>query len=105
MAQYVDLAAIRNSSDFVDRCTISVANYAKYIMGEATTVSNHVRRWNWAAVAIFNPGGVVSQLGNAIVLDTVFVSLANGTSTSASLTDAQIDGAVQTAINNYVPLN
>ena len=99
MAKYSDLAGWRNSSAFIDRCTIAVASYAKYIINEATSVADHNRRFTWASNAILNPGGVLGQLGSAIVLDPVFTALADGTPDISSITDAQIDSAVQSTIN------
>lgn len=102
MATYADLVNIRNSNDFGNRCAISVANYARFIMGEASTVDNHRDRLKWAALAIDGPSSIVSQYGSAIILDAVFTALPNGTTDSSTLTDAQIDGAVQATLNNFV---
>lgn len=97
MATYSDLASIRGSSTFIDRCTMAVASYAKYIVG-----SNNVpaKKYAWAQNAFMNPSGVFNQLSHEIVLDPTFTALPDGTKIADSINDAGIDGAVQTTINN-----
>jgi hypothetical protein len=97
MATYSDLAGFRNSSAFTDRCTLAIASYAKYILGQTNVPA---RKYAWAQNTFLNPNGVFQQLSNGIVLDPTFTGLANGTADISSITDAQVDSAVQTTINN-----
>lgn len=102
MANYLTLSTIKQSTDFVNRSTMAVANYAHFILGQ--TPSGTAAQWNdklrWAMGAISNPGGIAVQLSAYFVLDATFTALANGTPDSTSITDAQFDTVVQTAINN-----
>lgn len=99
MATYSDLATIRNSSVFLDRCTIAVTKYAQFIIGESASTTDHNRRFNWASHAILSPGSTASQLANAIVLDPTFTELADGTTSIDTITDTQMQSAVEATIN------
>lgn len=102
MANYATLTAIQQSNDFINRSTMAVANYAHFILGQ--TPSGTAAQWNdklrWAMGAIQNPRGIATQLAAYFVLDATFTGLPNGTTDSTTITDAQFDTVVQTAINN-----
>lgn len=102
MANYSTLSAIKQSTDFINRSTMAVANYAHFILGQTPsgTSAQWNQRLNWAKGAISNAGGIATQLAAYFVLDVTFTALANGTTDSSSITDAQFDSVVQTAINN-----
>jgi hypothetical protein len=104
MATYTDLIAIRSSGDFIQRATAAIENYAKYILGStpATPLVNNLVKGNWAKNAAANPDAVFDQLSAYFIQDALIAGLANGTLTTTSLTDANFDSIVQTAINNTV---
>lgn len=61
MATYSDLANYRNSSAFTDRCTLAIASYAKYILGQTNVPA---KKYVWAANSYLNPYGVFQSLAN-----------------------------------------
>jgi len=104
-AKYSDLATLAQSSVFLSRVTGAVSNYAKFIIGEATSVQFHQLRMNkFAAIAIFNPSQFATQILWLCAIDPAF----SGSSASpidpsaAFVNDATLDSVVQTAINNTI---
>lgn len=96
---YKELVSISHGSEFQDRCTIAVSLFARYIINtEAPNVTGNSLRVNWAKSAILNPAGIVGQLRDLVILDPLF---ANATSPLDinTITDAQLQAAVEAAIN------
>lgn len=100
---YTELASMVGSSPFLDRCTIAVVVYARFILGENPNVVNHKGRYSWAVNAIQNPRGVASGLLHAIAFDDVF-KLQNplnfGTTPDSGAGSVQV--AVEATINSTV---
>lgn len=96
MASYGQIATFKNSSDAMDRVTVAVVNYARYILGEDPGTANHTLRSRWAKEAFQNPVGVASGLLMAVATD--------GTIQGAlpTPTDAQIQSATEFAINTIL---
>lgn len=100
---YSDLATMRNSSAFIDRCTFSVVYFARYIINEDPATQNHQRRFDWARQAIQNPQGMVSGLLTAIAADNIFASqdpLDLGTTPDSGA--GSVQAAVEATINSTV---
>lgn len=93
---YSQIAAWKNSSDAIDRVTVAVVTYARYILGEDPGTANHALRVNWAKGAFQNPGGAASGLLAAVATDSNINSLL------ASATDANIQSATEFAINTVL---
>jgi hypothetical protein len=61
MATYTDLANIQASTDFTKRSAVAVANYAKYILNESVSTTDHARRFDWAKQAALGPAAVANR--------------------------------------------
>jgi len=98
-AKYSDLATLVQSSVFQSRVTGAVANYAKYLLGNAGSTLDQI---NWAKQAVYNPGASASQLYWQAALDPAFSSESASPidPSAANVSDAALDTVVQTAINN-----
>ncbi len=99
-ATYKDQADLTKVGLFLDRNAMAVTKYAKAILGEATSVAFHYTRASWARAAIVNPSGAVTQIINAVVQDPVFQT--NSPIDQTTFTDAQVQAAVETAINTTI---
>jgi bacteriorhodopsin len=100
MASYSDLANIQASTDFTKRATMAIASYAHYILGQSQTAPVNLKKLNWAAATAENPSVVLEQIAHYVILDATFTALPAATADSSSLTDAQFDSVIQTAINS-----
>lgn len=92
---YTELVAMVNSSSFIDRCSLCVATYARYILNENPATLNHQRRYSWAVSAIQNPTGVVGGIKYAIAIDPTFT--AQNPLNFATTPDSGV-GSVQAAV-------
>jgi hypothetical protein len=104
-AKYIDLATLVQSNIFQSRVTGAVANYAKFIIGEATTVQFHqLRMTKFAAQAIYNPQLFAAQIYWLCAIDPAFSgqSAVPIDPSAANVNDATLDTVVQTAINNTI---
>jgi hypothetical protein len=76
-----------------------VAKYAEYILGNA---ANQTRdQMAWAASAAQSPGSKASQIVSLCIWDAAVTGLASGTVDASGLTDAQVQGMVESVINTY----
>ncbi len=85
-----DRLVVIQSATMQTRVVAAVANYALYLLGLPGTTSQLA----WAREAIREPVAVGRQVAYHVLDDTNF--LAGG----SDITDAQLKGAVETAINN-----
>ncbi|AMV25433.1 hypothetical protein VT84_13610 [Gemmata sp. SH-PL17] len=85
-----DRIAVIRSTTMQTRCTGAVAKYALYLLGGSPTTPQLA----WAREAIRDPATVGSAVSYHLLDDTNF--LAGG----SDITDAQLQGAVESAINN-----
>jgi hypothetical protein len=90
---FADRMAVRGV--IVSRCTSVVANYALFILGEDPGTANHANRINWARDAIKSAGGFGESVSWHVLNQTPFINNGSG------ITDAELTGAVETAINNH----
>ena len=100
---YTELAQLAGDGAFIDRCSIAVAVYARYILAEDPGVALHNSRAAWAKGAFQNPRSVVGSLATAIALDGVFASqnpLNFGTTPDTGAGSVQV--AVEATINATV---
>lgn len=93
---YTNIAAWKNSPDAIDRVTVAVTTYARYILGEDPATSNHALRASWAKGAFSNPGSIAAGLLNAVSID------GNIRDVLASATDAAIQSATEFAANQVL---
>lgn len=96
-AKYVDLATLVNSSVFQSRLTGAVANFAKFLVGQGTST---LMQANWARSAILSPQSAASDIYWQVAIDPAFSSQSATPLDPLSVTDANLDTVVQTAINN-----
>lgn len=97
MATYSQSATWKNSSDAIDRITCAVLIYARFIIGEASSVALHSVRANWAKGAFQNPGGTASGLLSAVALDPNITA-----NLPTTPTDAVLQAATESAINTIL---
>ena len=95
---YSELASMAASSSFIDRVTMAVVIYARYLLAEAANVADHRRRANWAQTAIQNPRGIVTGLLPAIAADGQFAN--QDPLDLASTTDSALQIAIEATINS-----
>ncbi len=93
---YAQIAGWKNSSDAIDRVTISVVTYARFILGEDPATPNHALRANWAKNAFANAGGVAAGLLHAVAID------GNIRDVLESATDAAVQSATEFAVNQVL---
>jgi hypothetical protein len=101
MANYTDLSTLRKDATFKARVEIAVAKYALYIMDESPATASHKSRFVWASNALLNPGSVGDGLLPSVVLDGN-VSTAFANKLQADITDAQLQSAVEAAVNRFL---
>lgn len=96
-AKYADLATLVQNSVFQSRVTGAVANYAKFLVGQG---SSTLMQANWARAAILSPQGAASEIYWQVAIDPAYSGQATTPIDPNSVTDANLDTVVQTAINN-----
>jgi hypothetical protein len=99
MATYLQLAALKTNADFVARVEIGVAKFAEYKLDENPAAQGHALSVKWAQNALANPASVAAGLLPAVVLDG---NIAAKAATPADLTDAEVQSAVEVAINRVL---
>lgn len=72
MATYADIATFKNSADSIDRISVAVINYARFLLADKTKTLAQVTlaQAQWARGAFQNPGGVASGLLFAVASDS-----------------------------------
>lgn len=101
-ADYSDLAGLVNASAFQDHVAVAVTKFAQFIIGEDPAVALHASRAAWAKTALLSPRTTGGQVAFAVALDPIFVNQAQGSVSVTNVTDAQVQTAVETAINNTI---
>lgn len=99
MATYTELATLRANAAFAARVEIAVAKYATYKMDENPATAGHALAMKWALNAVANPGSVAAGILPAVVLDGSIQAKAG---TPTDILDAEIQGAVEAAINRVL---
>lgn len=85
-----DRLAVIQSDTMQARCAAAVAKYALYLLGNQAAAANQLA---WAREAIRSPAGTGRQVAFHVLDNPDF--LAGG----SDVTDAQLQGAVEAAIN------
>lgn len=86
-----DRIAVINSATMQTRCAAAVAQYALYLLGNVSATTEQLA---WAREAIRDVASVGRQVSFHILDNTDFL---NG---GSDITDAQLQGAAEAAINN-----
>ena len=85
-----DRLVVIQASHVQTRVTAAVAKYALYLLGNVGSTTNQLA---WAREAIRTPAAVGQQVSFHLLDDTNFL---NG---GSDVTDVQLQGAVETAVN------
>lgn len=93
---YTDIATLVNTGTFQDNVNVAAMKFAIFILGEASTVTNHARRANWAQ-SIYSGASVPLSLMRAIAWDPAIQPTA-----PTVPSDATIQSATEAAITNYL---
>jgi hypothetical protein len=100
-ATYTDQANLTKVGAFIDRVTMAVEYYAKYLMGQTTGDSLSLyQKKLWAKPAVTAPLGTVNQIINAVVQDAAFQNQSPIDHTL--VTDAQLQAVVEAIINSTI---
>jgi|SRR5581483_9882275 len=101
-ATYVNLSVLLSDSVFLNRVTMAIVNYAKYILGENASTPFHTARMEWAKQAVLNPQLYTPQLRYLVAVDPQFSNQSTVPIDPNSINDTQMDAVVQTAIDNSI---
>ena|SRR3990167_6079335 len=99
---YQELSQLAAFSGLIDRSSIAILKYGQFIADESADTAFHRSRFNWAMSAITNPRGVADPLLTRIAFDPIFSDQDPWTDAAtglAAVTDAQLQAAVETAVN------
>jgi hypothetical protein len=93
---YEETFALMRDQDFRGRVTVACAKFASYIADEAPSVPAHPTRYKWSMTTLVNPEGATAQVIPTVVWDASVQ--AEGT----AVTDAALQGAVETAVQKLI---
>lgn len=93
---YIESAALMNDPTFISRIKVACLTFAEYIVNEPSTVPAHNTRMRWATSTIQSPDSAASAVTPAVVMDP------NVQAQGASISDADLQTAVETAINKMM---
>lgn len=93
---YTESAALTTDAEFRGRVKIACLKYADSIMNEANTVPAHSSRLKWAQSAMQSPDMVAAQVQPPTVMDAAVQAA------GAAVTDAELQGAVETTVNRLL---
>lgn len=93
---YEESAALMQDIAFRGRVKVACLKYADSIMIEASNVPAHNARYKWAQNAFMQPDLVAMQVQPPTVMDPGVQSA------GAAVTDAALQGAVETVVNKMI---
>jgi hypothetical protein len=93
---YSSTAALMNDETFRGRIKVSCLHFADYIFGEANTVPAHNTRLKWAQQTFQMPDAVAQQVAPVVVMDDAVQQ------DGADITDADLQSAVENAVNKMI---
>jgi hypothetical protein len=93
---YEETFALMQDQAFKGRVLVSCTKYASYIADEAPTVPAHPTRYKWAMFTLSTPEASMSQVMPTVVWD------AGVQTDGANITDAALQGAVETAVQKLI---
>ena len=93
---YQTSADLMRDASFNSRIKVACLHFADYIAGEAPTTPAHKTRIKWAQTVTDSPDGAASRIVSVVVMDPQVQS------DGAAITDANLQTAVETAVNNML---
>jgi hypothetical protein len=93
---YSESAELCNSLDLRGRIKVAVLKFADSIMIEASSVAAHNTRVRWAQSAMQNPDANAAQIQPPTVMDPAVQQ------DGAAVTDAALQGAVESVVNKMM---
>lgn len=93
---YDQSAVLMNDFEFRGRVKVSVLEYAKYIMDEATNTPAHTSRLRWAQQTYQSPDAVAQQLQPPVVMDTAVQTA------GSAIDDVALQSAVEGVVNKLL---
>jgi len=90
VATYLELYALRNNQQLLEKVSVAIVKACQTIRGEAASVTNHANRLKWAKEALADPAGMAQRM--------IWVLLA----ANSALTTTQIQNATDAGIQNEV---
>jgi hypothetical protein len=93
---YQESADLMRDPVFISRIKVACLHYAAYISAEDPTVPAHKTRVKWAQSVVASPDGTASGIVSVVVMDP------NVQASGAAITDADLQTAVETAVNNML---
>jgi len=95
MTVYNDIYNLKSNADVRNRMAVAIAKISLDIMAESAGTANHANRVIWAKTAILGPEGMTDRLFWACMLDATLRTKGD------TATDAEIQTAVDAAVNNF----
>jgi hypothetical protein len=93
---YEETFALMQDQAFKGRVLVSCTKYASYIADEQPNVPAHPTRYKWAMHTLSNPEASSNQVMPTVVWD------AGVQTDGANITDAALQGAVETAVQKLI---
>jgi hypothetical protein len=93
---YQESADLMRDPVFISRIKVACLHYATYISAEDPTVPAHKTRVKWAQEVMASPDVTASNIVSVVVMDP------NVQASGAAITDAALQTAVETAVNNIL---
>jgi hypothetical protein len=99
---YDQSADLMKDPDFFGRVKVGCLTYARYITDEPATTPAHSTRIKWAQQALLVPDSAASQVIPTCVMDTAVQDAGVDAEGHSLITDAALQGAVETSINKLL---
>jgi hypothetical protein len=93
---YAASDALMNDATFKGRVKCACLKFADYILGEAPNVPAHNTRVKWANNTVTSPDAAATRTTPTVVMDAAVQDA------GATITDAALQTAVETAINKLL---
>ena len=93
---YTESNALMNDMEFRGRIKVAALKYADSIMNEGNAVAAHNSRMKWAQTCITQPDMMAANLQPPVCMDAAIQT------DGADVTDAALQGAVETTVNRML---
>lgn len=93
---YEETFALTKDLAFRGRVSVACTKFASYIADEQPNVPAHPTRYKWSMTTLINPEGATAQVIPTVVWD------ASVQASGAAVTDAELQGAVETAVQKLI---
>jgi hypothetical protein len=97
---YQQSSDLMQNGNFMGRIKVACLHYATYIYGEASSVTAHNTRRNWAQSVFQNPQQQAMNIQPVVVMDPNVQSSSAGD--GSDVDDAMLQSAVENAVNNTI---